>query len=204
MRNVSGTDCHYNLYVDLEVDGKAVEVDDYPVRERPGLSLRAGETAVVQLFDLDEFVTTNAAGKVTSKVTPKVTKMSSAPLLVDYYDMEYEMGESYLEGADLQLSVIMSIDQVAEGMPERLFSAQDDGVLLQGLDAAGRVVIQTGNTWRAVPLPVVDEQVWFALGGGNSSGYGRNLFSLQTMDEVEQWRFHIQPVYTELAHDFEY
>lgn len=194
LRNITDKDCSYNIKVGLEVDGELLDTKESFSRLLP-----AGETAIVQLFDLDELVEVGANGEVTSTVTPEIASISTVELLPEYYDMTYVVGERQGEDSNTLIPVSASLTKVNEGMPERLFTAHTDVVFLQGLDAQGRVIVQTGNQVDEPTFPVVDEEVWFALGGGDSSGYDRQLYSLDTVADVAQWRLFRQPYYTELA-----
>src|SRR5699024_7816514 len=138
--------------------------------------------------DLDDVLGLPDTETVDSAATlePTVSKTSSSRFFGAYYDLTFELGERDGVGAATVVPVVVTTTAVAAGMPERLSSARIDDFWLLGLDAQGNVITIARNTQDALKVPG-ESTIWFALAGGGSSGYARELMPMSTYDSVASW-----------------
>ena len=192
--NMTDKPCWYSVNVELSVDG-----GPKAATERVSAPLKPGQSFVAQAFDLDEHVKFSADTQdatTTQKYEATVAQIKRAPAF-EYYDMTFEVGERTYSGAATLISADLDIKAITEGMPERLWSAYIDYVYLLGLDANGDIITKAGNSVDEPKVPG-KTTVQFAIGGGESNGYNRNLMPLSSYDSVVDWQIQIQPPYTEL------
>lgn len=192
--NMTDKPCWYTVDVELSVDG-----GPKAATERMSAPLKPGQSFIAQAFDLDDHVKFSADTQdatTTQKYEATVGQIKRAPAF-EYYDMTFEVGERTGSGAATLMSADLDIKAITEGMPKRLWSADIDYVYLLGLDANGDIITKAGNS---VDEPKVPGQttVQFAIGGGESNGYNRNLMPLSVYDSVVDWQIQIQPAYTDL------
>lgn len=186
--------CTFVFEFDLAVDGESGRATDgFSVPLEPGQSFTG------QMFDLDAplGLEDTEAASTSATLTPTVSKASSIVSFGGYYDLTFEVGERDGVGSETTVPVAVTTTAVAEGMPERLFTARDDLFWLLGLDGAGNVITVARNTQRALEVPG-ESTIWFALAGGGASGYSRELMPMSTYDEVESWTFVAEPQLTDL------
>ncbi|MGP7959730.1 hypothetical protein ACTVCO_02830 [Sanguibacter sp. A247] len=194
LTNKTEKPCRYTVDVTLAVDGTAGAAT-----EVVSAQLDAGQTFVAQAFDLDKVVKFSADAQdatTTSTVEPSVASVERAPV-IDYYDVSVAVGDRSGSGASTLISADLDFKAVRDGVPERLPSAKIDYVYLQGLDADGKIVTITGNSIDEPKVPGT-QTVQFAIGGGDSNGYNRNLMPLSAYDSVVDWQIRVQPAYTDL------
>ncbi|QIK82715.1 hypothetical protein [Sanguibacter sp. HDW7] len=194
LTNATDKTCWYSVDVELSVDG-----GPKAATERVSAPLAPGQSFIAQAFDLDEHVKFSADAKdatTTQKFETKVAQIKRGPAF-DYYDMTFKVGERTGSGAATLMSADLDIKAITEGMPERLWSADIDYVYLLGLDANGDIITKAGNSVDEPKVPG-KTTVQFAIGGGESNGYNRNLMPLSTYDTVVDWAIQIQPAYTDL------
>lgn len=194
LTNRTDKPCWYSVDVELSVDG-----GPKAATERVSAPLEPGQSFIAQAFDLDEHVKFSADAQdatATQKFEAKVAQIKRGPAF-DYYDMTFKVGEPTGAGAATLIGADLEIKAINEGMPERLWSADIDYVYLLGLDANGDVITIAGNSVDEPKVPGTTT-VQFAVGGGESNGYNRNLMPLSAYDSVVDWKIQIQPAYTDL------
>lgn len=194
LTNKTDKPCWFSVDVELSVDG-----GPKLATERVAAPLKPGQSFIAQAFDLDEYVKFSADAQdatATQKFETKVVEAKRSPAF-DYYDMTFKVGERTGSGAATLISADLDIKAITEGMPERLPSADIDYVYLLGLDANGDVITMAGNTVDEPKVPGTTT-VQFAIGGGESNGYNRNLMPLSVYDSVVDWAVQIQPPFTDL------
>lgn len=194
LTNKTDKACRYTVDVALAVDGAAATAT-----EVVSAQLDPGQTFVAQAFDLDTVVKFSADAQdatTSSTVEPSIASVKRAPVL-DYYDVSVAVGDRSGSGASTLISADLDFKAVRDGVPDRLPSAKIDYVYLQGLDADGKIVAITGNSIDEPTVPG-KQTVQFAIGGGDSNGYNRNLMPLSVYDSVVDWQIRVQPAYTDL------
>ncbi|NKX92253.1 hypothetical protein HF995_03025 [Sanguibacter hominis ATCC BAA-789] len=192
--NTMDVRCVFAITVDLAVDGAGGKATDgFSVPLMPGQSFSG------QMFDLDVALGLPDTESVDAPaaLAPSVTKAKSARYFGDYYDLTFEVGEREGVGSAATVPVVATTTAVSEGMPERLSSARDDDFWLLGLDGQGNVITVSRNMQPALKVPG-ETTTWFAIAGGGSSGYARELMPMSTYDSVKSWTFVAQPVFTNL------
>jgi len=191
--NTMDVRCVFAITVDLAVDGESGKAtDEFSVPLLPGQSFSG------QMFDLDIALGLPDAESVDAPaaLAPSVTK-AKGTRYYDYYDLTFEVGEREGVGSAATVPVIAKTTGVAAGMPERLSSARHDDFWLLGLDGQGNVITISRNMQPALKVPG-ETTTWFAVAGGGSSGYARELMPMSTYDSVDSWTFVAQPLFTNL------
>lgn len=154
--------------------------------------------SVPRAFDLDGHVRFSADAQyaaATQAYEANVTRIVRGPAL-DYYDMSVEVADRTGSGAGTLIAADLDLAAIVEGMPERLPSADVEYVYLLGMNEDGDIVTLAGNTFDGPVVPGATT-VQFAIGGGESNGYSRNVMPLSADDSVVEWRIQMQPAYTE-------
>jgi len=192
--NTMDVGCTFVVTFDLAVDGEAGKATD-------GFSvpLKAGQSFHGQMFDLDGPLGLEDAesASTSATLTASVSEVGGTRYFGDYYDLSFEVGERDGVGSATTVPVTVTTTAVAAGMPERLFTAYQDLYWLLGLDGDGDVITVARNTQDALTVPG-ETTIWFALAGGGSSGFSRELMPMSTYDDVTSWTFVAKPQFTEL------
>jgi hypothetical protein len=191
--NTSSVNCLYSLQLNAEIEGGETMNEDFSV------ALLAGQTYRGQVFDLEEGVEFNAdtaEAAPAATVTPSVHRIGRSRMFADYYDANVEFVEIKGKGADATLVADLTVTQRDPESPDRLASAKDDNVIINGVDADGVVVV----TARTVIDPLEDgatAQVEVPVAGGDASEWVRRQEPVSAIDDVVTWEIGLlQPVFT--------
>lgn len=105
--------------------------------------LQPGETAELQLFDLESGVTFDGDAQdaaPSETLTSAAGRVTLRPVYEDYYDADITFGEITGEGADAVLPVTVTKNGVRDGVPAATGANRMDEFYFEGLDGSGAVV----------------------------------------------------------------
>lgn len=193
--NVSDTPCFFTVKLEAAVEGGT------PATETISVPLQAGQSYRAQAFDLEgavEFSADAQDATPSAAVTPSYTSAIRSPLL-DYYTTELTVDGITGEGGDAKLSSTITMVEQKEGVPERLASAQQDSLVIVGLDDAGDVIALGSDAIDPID-PGESLTIETLAGGGDSSRGLRQHVPLSNIDKVATWEIGmLQPMYTEIT-----
>lgn len=177
--------CRYSF----DVDVKDTVTGDYNHGSKINVALGPGQSFSGQVFYLEEdFKFSGDAKDATpgNPLEPSVVRSGKARVFDGYYDAAVTIGEVKGEGKDAILPVTINQRGVADGMIPRLWSATQDVLFVNGLDADGNVAVSV-NQWI---FPVEDgttETIELPLGGGPSSDEVMTDHPTDALERVVAW-----------------
>lgn len=193
--NASDKPCFFTVKLEASVEGGT------PATETISVPLKAGQSYKAQAFDLEEAVEFSADAQdatPSAAVTPSYTSAIRSPLL-DYYTTELTVDGIAGKGGDAKLSSTITMVEQKEGVPERLASAQQDSLVIVGLDAAGDVIALGSDAIDPI-APGESLTIETLAGGGDSSRGLRQHVPLSNYEQVATWEIGmLQPVYTDIT-----
>ena len=177
--------CRYSF----DVDVKDTVTGDYNHGSKIHVALGPGQSFSGQVFYLEEdFKFSGDAKDATPEnpLEPSVVRSGTARVFDGYYDADVTIGEVKGEGKDAILPVTINQRGVADGMIPRLWSATQDVLFVNGLDADGNVAVSLYQ-WI---FPVEDgttETIELPLGGGPSSDKRKTDQPTDALERVVAW-----------------